>query len=356
MRILDDSTPARSACGADRRPAQRLQQLTSSDSQSAAALESARPFGGDRHPQRTIAARGPGLTMTIRDPDEEVRVSDVVDAIQELRERARRPCRSTTSGSASRRDHRQSRRAMVDGRPITAPYEFVVIGSPESMQTALKPRGSGAGSDPAGASVDIAPADQVVWTRCGPSTRLNTLRPTPSKDLPAPHRSHARGGPRREPFHPVTRRRSPHGHTDDRRYTDQHEWALVQGPDGTSTVVRVGIHRPRAGRPRRHRFVQLPAWATRSAPAPHRRVESTKFRCGRLRAVVRRRRSVNEALADAPETINSDPYGAGWLVDISVPGEGGRPHRCPCLDADATGAGDGAMTDPPPAMAAGRSL
>ena len=28
---------------------------------------------------------------------------------------------------------------------------------------------------------------------------------------------------------------------DDRRYTDQHEWALVQGTDGTSTVVRVGI-------------------------------------------------------------------------------------------------------------------
>ncbi len=28
--------------------------------------------------------------------------------------------------------------------------------------------------------------------------------------------------------------------------------------------------------------------------------------------------AVNEALADAPETINSDPYGAGWLVQIDV--------------------------------------
>ncbi len=27
---------------------------------------------------------------------------------------------------------------------------------------------------------------------------------------------------------------------DDRRYTDQHEWALVQGTDGTGTVVRCG--------------------------------------------------------------------------------------------------------------------
>ncbi len=28
--------------------------------------------------------------------------------------------------------------------------------------------------------------------------------------------------------------------------------------------------------------------------------------------------AVNEALEDAPETINSDPYGAGWLVQIEV--------------------------------------
>ncbi len=43
---------------------------------------------------------------------------------------------------------------------------------------------------------------------------------------------------------------------------------------------------------------------------------------------------VNTSLADAPETINSDPYGAGWLVDISVPGEGGDPVGT-LLDADA---------------------
>ncbi len=31
--------------------------------------------------------------------------------------------------------------------------------------------------------------------------------------------------------------------------------------------------------------------------------------------------AVNEGLANAPETLNSDPYGAGWLVQI----EGGDP-------------------------------
>ena len=44
--------------------------------------------------------------------------------------------------------------------------------------------------------------------------------------------------------------------------------------------------------------------------------------------------AVNDQLVDAPETINADPYGAGWLVDISVHGEGGDPIGA-LLDADA---------------------
>jgi glycine cleavage system H protein len=32
--------------------------------------------------------------------------------------------------------------------------------------------------------------------------------------------------------------------------------------------------------------------------------------------------AVNEALTDAPETLNADPYGAGWLVEITVDGDG----------------------------------
>ena len=44
--------------------------------------------------------------------------------------------------------------------------------------------------------------------------------------------------------------------------------------------------------------------------------------------------AVNEALADTPETINADPYGAGWLVEISVAGEGGDPIGA-LLDAEA---------------------
>jgi glycine cleavage system H protein len=31
--------------------------------------------------------------------------------------------------------------------------------------------------------------------------------------------------------------------------------------------------------------------------------------------------AVNERLADAPETVNADPYGDGWLVEVRVDGE-----------------------------------
>jgi glycine cleavage system H protein len=44
--------------------------------------------------------------------------------------------------------------------------------------------------------------------------------------------------------------------------------------------------------------------------------------------------AVNAALADAPETINADPYGEGWLVEITVEGGDGDPTQA-LLDADA---------------------
>ncbi len=64
---------------------------------------------------------------------------------------------------------------------------------------------------------------------------------------------------------------------DDRRYTDQHEWALVQGTDGTSTVVRVGITDHAQDALGDIVFVQLPEVGDEVAPGtPIGEVESTK--------------------------------------------------------------------------------
>ncbi len=113
---------------------------------------------------------------------------------------------------------------------------------------------------------------------------------------------------------------------DDRRYTDQHEWALVQGTDGTSTVVRVGLTDHAQDALGDIVFVQLPEVGEEVTPGtPMGEVESTKSVSDVYAPVAGIVAAVNDRLGDAPETINGDPYGAGWLVDISVPAEGGDP-------------------------------
>ena len=122
---------------------------------------------------------------------------------------------------------------------------------------------------------------------------------------------------------------------DDRRYTEQHEWAQVQGPAGGATIVRVGITDHAQDALGDIVFVQLPAVGDEVGPGtPIGEVESTKSVSDVYAPVAGVVAAVNDALADAPETINADPYGAGWLVEISVAGEGGDPTGA-LLDAAA---------------------
>jgi glycine cleavage system H protein len=113
---------------------------------------------------------------------------------------------------------------------------------------------------------------------------------------------------------------------DDRRYTDQHEWALVTGTDGGDAVVRVGITDHAQDALGDIVFVQLPAVGDEVAPGtPMGEVESTKSVSDVYAPVAGVVAAVNEVLTDAPETINSDPYGAGWLVEITVSAADGDP-------------------------------
>jgi glycine cleavage system H protein len=113
---------------------------------------------------------------------------------------------------------------------------------------------------------------------------------------------------------------------DDRRYTEQHEWALVQGGDGGSTVVRVGLTDHAQDALGDIVFVQLPDVGDDVSPGnPMGEVESTKSVSDVYAPVAGTVTAVNDALADAPETINADPYGAGWLVEIEVSGDAGDP-------------------------------
>ena len=122
---------------------------------------------------------------------------------------------------------------------------------------------------------------------------------------------------------------------DDRRYTDQHEWVLVRPGDGGSTVARVGITDHAQDALGDIVFVQLPEVGDRlGAGSPMGEVESTKSVSDVYAPLAGTVTAVNDALADTPETINADPYGEGWLVEIEVEGADGDPTAS-LLDADA---------------------
>ncbi|SDY20329.1 glycine cleavage system H protein [Modestobacter sp. DSM 44400] len=113
---------------------------------------------------------------------------------------------------------------------------------------------------------------------------------------------------------------------DDRRYTEQHEWVLVQGSDGDATVVRMGITDHAQDALGDIVFVQLPEVGEAvTVGNPVGEVESTKSVSDVYSPVAGVVSARNEALEATPELVNSDPYGDGWLIEVSVTGNGGDP-------------------------------
>ncbi|WP_232665695.1 glycine cleavage system protein GcvH [Pseudonocardia sp. TRM90224] len=102
---------------------------------------------------------------------------------------------------------------------------------------------------------------------------------------------------------------------EDLRYTEAHEWVREQG----GGVVRVGITHHAQDQLGDVVFVQLPnVGDTVAAGAAIGEVESTKSVSDIYAPVGGTVAAVNEALQDNPELINSGPYEAGWLVEITL--------------------------------------
>ncbi len=103
------------------------------------------------------------------------------------------------------------------------------------------------------------------------------------------------------------------------RYTAEHEW-ISEAKDGER--VRVGITDYAQGALGDIVFVQLPeVGATVEAGRPVGEVESTKSVSDVYAPVSGVVSARNEALDTAPELINSDPYGEGWMFEVIVEGE-----------------------------------
>ena len=122
---------------------QTVDELSSGQQQSGSALQEARSraeaigiLAG------TLPARGPGLLVTIQDPEEAVPTSVILGAIQELRgagaeamqiDDVRVVVSSAVTGSPGQ--------LRIDGQPLTPPYDIRVVGPPAAMEVALNVSG-----------------------------------------------------------------------------------------------------------------------------------------------------------------------------------------------------------------------
>ena len=101
---------------------------------------------------------------------------------------------------------------------------------------------------------------------------------------------------------------------DDLRYSSDHEWARSSGD-----VVRVGITDYAQDALGPVVFVDLPKIGTAvSAGGAIGEVESTKSVSEIYAPVSGTLTAVNELLVSATETVNTDPYGEGWICEITT--------------------------------------
>ena len=115
------------------------------------------------------------------------------------------------------------------------------------------------------------------------------------------------------------------------RYTKDHEWVRVEGDEAT-----VGITEYAAGQLGDIVFVELPeVGKTLDQFATFGVVESVKAVSDLFAPLSGSIVAANDALAGSPELVNSDPYGEGWMVRItlSAPDEVGELLDAAAYDA-----------------------
>jgi glycine cleavage system H protein len=109
------------------------------------------------------------------------------------------------------------------------------------------------------------------------------------------------------------------GYPDELRYHEQHDWARVDGAEAVLGITwfaqdslgeLVHFEPPEQG-------------AEVAKDLSYGEVESVKAVSDLIAPLSGEVLEVNRAVVDAPETVNEDPYGEGWLVRIrlSDPGE-----------------------------------
>lgn len=99
------------------------------------------------------------------------------------------------------------------------------------------------------------------------------------------------------------------------KYTEDHEWLRIE-EDGTAVI---GITDFAQGSLGDITFVELPEFDEQfSAGQPFGVVESVKAASDLYIPADGKILEVNDKLESSPESVNSDPYGDGWMVRVEL--------------------------------------
>ena len=104
---------------------------------------------------------------------------------------------------------------------------------------------------------------------------------------------------------------------DDLKYHAEHDWARIDPASPDEATFGITWYAQEAlGEVV---FFEAPAvGATITKDAPYTEVESVKAVSDVIAPMSGEIIAVNEALSSSPETINEDPYGEGWLVQVKL--------------------------------------
>jgi glycine cleavage system H protein len=106
---------------------------------------------------------------------------------------------------------------------------------------------------------------------------------------------------------------------DDLRYHEEHDWARIEGDEATLGITWFAVD----SLGELVHFEPPEVGSTVTKDQSYGEVESVKAVSDVIAPLSGEVLAVNEQVTGAPETVNEDPYGNGWLVRIrlSNPGE-----------------------------------
>jgi len=167
VRILDDLTARGERLRAEIQELERTRErLTGGAGQDAAALaESRRRQDVLRILAGTVAAAGPGVVVTIEDPEHAVTSDVLLDTMQELRDAGAEALQVNDVRLTAASWFSDSGATVVaDGKPLRAPYVFTAIGDPHTLADAMAIPGGVVDSvtGRSGASTEVVERSRVV--------------------------------------------------------------------------------------------------------------------------------------------------------------------------------------------------